>query len=68
MKAILGAHDVWDIVEKGYSEPQNDASLSQSVKDSLKYSRKKDKKALFLIYQALDDDSFEKNLDTTSDK
>ena len=50
MKALLGAHDVWDIIEKGYSEPQNEASLSQPEKDSLKDSRKKDKKALFLIY------------------
>ena len=22
MKALLGAHDVWDIVEKGFSEPE----------------------------------------------
>ena len=68
MKALLSAHDVWDIIEKGYSEPQNETSLSQSEKDSLKNSRKKDKKALFLIYQALDDDSFEKFLDTISAK
>ena len=68
MKALLGAHDVWDVIEKGYNEPQNEASLSQSEKDSLKDSRKKDNKALFLIYQALDDNSFEKILDTTSAK
>ena len=68
MKALLGAHDVWDVIEKGYNEPQNEASLSQSEKDSLKDSRKKDKKALFLIYQALDDDNFEKISDTTSAK
>ena len=68
MKALLGAHDVWDIIENEYSEPQNEASLSQPEKDSLKDSRKKDKKALFLIYQALDDNSFEKISDTTSAK
>ena len=68
MKALLGAHDVLEIVEKSYTEPQNEASLSQSEKDSLKDSRKKDKKALFLIYQALDDDGFEKISDTTSAK
>ena len=28
MKALLGAHDVWDMIEKVYSEPQNQASLS----------------------------------------
>ena len=68
MKALLGAHDIWDIIDKGYSEPQNEASLSQSEKDSLKDLRKKDKKSLFLIYQALDDDCFEKISDTTSAK
>ena len=68
MKAHFSAHNVWDIIEKGYSEPQNEASLSQSEKDSLKDLRKKDKKVLFLIYQALDDDSFEKISDTTSAK
>ena len=68
IKALLGAHDVWDIIEKAYSEPQNETSLSQSEKDSLKDSRKKDKKALFLIYQALDDENFEKISDTTSAK
>lgn len=60
MKALLGAHDVWDIVEKGYNEPQDDSTLSQTQKDGLKDSRKRDKKALYLIYQALDDDGFEK--------
>ena len=68
MKALLSAHDVWDNVEKVYSEPKNEASLSQSEKDSLKDSRKKDKNALFLIYQTLDDDNFEKISDTTSAK
>ena len=60
MKALLGAHDVWEVVEKGYSEPKNEASLTTAQKENLKDSRKKDKKAIFLIYQALDEDGFEK--------
>ena len=68
MKALLGAHDVWDVVEKGYNEPQDEATLSQAQKDSLKDSRKRDKKALYLIYQALDDDGFEKISSATSAK
>ncbi|KHN45810.1 hypothetical protein glysoja_045586, partial [Glycine soja] len=28
MKVLLGAHDVWEMVEKGYKEPQNETSLS----------------------------------------
>ncbi|KAL5769585.1 hypothetical protein ACOSP7_013739 [Xanthoceras sorbifolium] len=37
-------------------------------KDSLKDSRKRDKKALYLIYQALDDDGFEKISSASSAK
>ncbi|KAK6154900.1 hypothetical protein DH2020_009148 [Rehmannia glutinosa] len=68
MKALLGAHDVWEIVEKGYEETKDESTLSSTEKDSLKDSRKKDKKALFLIYQALDDDGFEKISSATSAK
>ena len=68
MKALLGAHAVWEIVEKGYSEPNEEASLSQTQKDSSKDSRKRDKKALFRIYQTLDDDGFEMISSATSAK
>ncbi|KAL5781316.1 hypothetical protein ACOSP7_006345 [Xanthoceras sorbifolium] len=59
MKALLGAHDVWEVIEKGYTKPEDESTLSKTQKDSLKDSRKRDKKALYLIYQALDDDGFE---------
>ena len=68
MKALLGAHDVWDVVEKGFSEPENEAALTQDENTTLKDSRKRDKKALYLIYQALDDDGFEKISSATSAK
>ncbi|XP_022853353.1 uncharacterized protein LOC111374841 [Olea europaea var. sylvestris] len=41
-------------------EPQDEVVLSQAQRDSLKDARKKDKKALTLIYQVLDEDMFEK--------
>ncbi|KAL5578996.1 hypothetical protein UlMin_011438 [Ulmus minor] len=68
MKALLGVHDVWDVVEKGFIEPENEAALTQDQNTALKDSRKRDKKALFLIYQALDDDDFEKISSATSAK
>ncbi|CAN6721513.1 unnamed protein product [Malus baccata var. baccata] len=68
MKTLLGAHDVWEVVEKGYIEPEDEATLSQPQKESLKDSRKRDKKALYLIYQALDDNGFEKVSSATSAK
>ena len=66
MNALLGAHDVWEVVEKGLSEPDDEATLTQVQKESLKDLRKRDKKALFLIYQALNDDEFQKISDATS--
>ncbi|XP_068665654.1 uncharacterized protein [Aristolochia californica] len=66
LKALLGAHDVWDIVENGLSEPEREDALTQEQKIFLKDSRKRDKKALYLIYQALDDDGFEKISSATS--
>jgi len=56
------------MVEKSYKEPQDETSLSQAQKETLKDPRKRHKKVLFLIYQALDDDAFEKISDATSAK
>ncbi|CAN6719441.1 unnamed protein product [Malus baccata var. baccata] len=55
-------------MEKGYTEPEDEATLSQPQKESLKDSRKRDKKALYLIYQTLDDNGFKKVLSATSAK
>jgi hypothetical protein len=49
---------VWDIVEKGFNE-QDEVSLSQGVKETLRESRKRDKKSL-VIYQSVVEDTFEK--------
>ncbi|KAE8681124.1 hypothetical protein F3Y22_tig00111342pilonHSYRG00188 [Hibiscus syriacus] len=71
MKALIGSQDVWDIIEKGYNEPADDdafATLTPDQKTTLKDSRKRDKKALYLIYQALDDDGFEKISSASSSK
>lgn len=68
MKALLGAHDVWDVIEKGFNEPENEDALTQDQKTVLEDSRKRDKKALYLIYQALDDNGFENISNATSAK
>ncbi|XP_061341938.1 uncharacterized protein LOC133288237 [Gastrolobium bilobum] len=68
MKALLGSQDVWEVVEKGYDEPKEGVTLSQTQRDSFKDSRKRDKKALYLIYQGLDEDAFEKISEATTAK
>ena len=69
MKVFLGADDIQDIVEKGFNKSKNEAAFTQDQNKDLKDSRKRDKKSLYLIYQALDDDDdFEKISSETSAK
>ena len=42
MKAILGSQDVWDIVDNGYVEPNEEASFSIYQRDALRKVHKKD--------------------------
>ena len=58
-------------MEKDYNEPRDGVAISvltQTQRDTLKDSRKRDKKAIYIIYQALDDDAFEKISSATSIK
>ncbi|XP_015972745.1 uncharacterized protein LOC107496057 [Arachis duranensis] len=68
MKAILGAQGVWEMVEKGYVEPENVDKLTEAQKEELENKRKKDQCALTIIHQGLDDDMFEKIADITNAK
>ncbi|KAJ0048663.1 hypothetical protein Pint_16358 [Pistacia integerrima] len=62
-KALFGSQDLWDIVNLGFTDP-----TPEEQRNALKDQRKKDKKALFLLYQGLDDDTFEKISEATSSK
>ncbi|GLU18735.1 hypothetical protein SLE2022_350190 [Rubroshorea leprosula] len=68
MKAILGAHDVWEIVENGYDAPKDMSALTQAQKDQFNSIKKKDQKAVSLIHQALDEVTFEKVSNATTAK
>nr|GEU99660.1 retrovirus-related Pol polyprotein from transposon TNT 1-94 [Tanacetum cinerariifolium] len=60
--ALLGSHDVWEIVEKDVEKVDDEGSLSATQRVELQKSRKKDQSALMIIYQCLDDEigEFEK--------
>ena len=71
MKTLLGSQDIQDLVEDGYTEPANaaaEATLTDAQRKTLKESRKKDNKALFLIFQDVDESTFEKISDAKTSK
>ena len=68
MKAILGANDVWDIMEKGLVVPENEETLNQTQRDQLQNQRKKDQKAIMIIHQCLDDSMLQKVASATTSK
>ncbi|KAK2988828.1 hypothetical protein RJ640_022539 [Escallonia rubra] len=68
MKAILGSQDVWEVVDKGFTEPQSEATLSATQKEALQATRRKDQKALAIIHQSLDDAMLQKVTNATTSK
>nr|GEZ55561.1 retrovirus-related Pol polyprotein from transposon TNT 1-94 [Tanacetum cinerariifolium] len=68
MMALLGSHDVWEIVKKGIEKFDDQSSLNATQRVDLQKERKKDQSALTLIYQCLDDAMFEKVANATTSK
>ena len=66
MNALFGSQDVWEIVDKGYTSPIDEVSLSQEEKDALAKIKKKDQYAFALIHQGLDETKFLKVADATN--
>ncbi|XP_058099678.1 protein FAR1-RELATED SEQUENCE 5-like [Magnolia sinica] len=68
MKALFESQDLWEIITDEYEEPttEQEAAYTVEQKVNLKVQRKKDKKALFLIYQGLNDSTFKQITEVTS--
>lgn len=66
MKAFV--NDTWNIAKNDYVESQDEATLSRAQNDVLKDLKKQRKKTFFLIFQALDNDFFEKMSSTKTSK
>ena len=60
MKVLFESQDLWNIVENGVNEPNNQTDLTTQQITELKDNKKKDKKALFVIYQAVEETIFER--------
>ena len=62
MKVLFGSQELWELVTGGYVEPtsEQEDTYNAEQKNLLKDQRKKDKKVLFLLYQGVDESTFEK--------
>ncbi|KAL7213229.1 hypothetical protein ACSBR2_015854 [Camellia fascicularis] len=71
MKALFGLQELSVVIDLGYKklvDQPTAATLTQVEKDSLRDNRKKDKKALLFLYQAIDEIVFEKISSATTAK
>ncbi|GAV64933.1 UBN2 domain-containing protein [Cephalotus follicularis] len=60
MKVFYESQELWSFVETGYVEPEDQGAVTQAQLTELKDNRKKDRKALCFIFQAVNEVSFER--------
>ncbi|KAL4563656.1 hypothetical protein LXL04_027701 [Taraxacum kok-saghyz] len=68
MKVLFESLDLWDIIDEGYEELDEDDDITAAQTMEHKAKKKKDKKALFTIYQAVEDHIFERISNTKTSK
>ena len=59
LEALLRSEDLWEIVNTGYLKPVPTPTEDEAL-NLLKKNRKKDEKALYYLYQAVNESAFEK--------
>lgn len=50
MKALLGAHNVWEFMKKDFTILKNEATLTIEQKENLKKLKEKENKIKYLIF------------------
>ncbi|KAJ3705098.1 hypothetical protein LUZ61_008803 [Rhynchospora tenuis] len=68
MKAYLGSLDAWEAIEEGFEENKDLSKASANEVKAYKELRKKDKAALYNLFQAVDEMGFEKIAGATTSK
>jgi hypothetical protein len=70
MKALFGFQYLWELITDRFTEPteKEEAEYTANEKKAFKEQGKKDKKAFFLLYQRLDESTFEKVAEATTSK
>ncbi|XP_022855208.1 uncharacterized protein LOC111376481 [Olea europaea var. sylvestris] len=68
VNALLGSQEAWEVVEKGYDEPENERAFSQAQKNALQRHRKFDQHAFSIIHMGIDEAMFEKIASSTKAK
>jgi len=48
MKDLTGSQDFWEVVQKGFEEPENTTGYSKAQYKVLKETRSKDKASLYI--------------------
>jgi len=57
MRVLFDYHELWDVVESGVFALADNATEAQRV--AHRDQKKKDKKALYLIHQGMNDETYE---------
>ncbi|GMP66280.1 hypothetical protein CsSME_00026696 [Camellia sinensis var. sinensis] len=68
MRTIFVYTELWDLVENGFEEPEDEEALTNPQKNQLKEQRKKDLKALSFIQQGVSEAIFSRIINATKAK
>ena len=70
MKALFGSQELWELIFNVLKEPtpEVEATYNAQEKKALREQRKRDSKARFLLYQGLDESTFERVAKETTSK